>query len=205
MISVALVLKSGGAYDVEYVSRLADQIRTFLPLKHRIFCFTDVDADMLPNAVTGVPFAKDLPGWWAKMNLFSGVIDDDIFYLDLDTILTGDITDLATFGRLAIMRDVYRSEGQQSAIMWIPKSEKRGIWRTFNSDPDGFMELYQSGGDQIFLERIWGDRSARFQDTFPGQIVSYKANQIEKRGVPRDARAVVFHGNPKPRDIGWVL
>lgn len=199
MLKIACVLRSGGSYTSEDVGRLKDGVAAHLGW-HRFICFSDV-----PVPCEQVPLMEDWPGWWSKMELFRPDITGDLLYFDLDTIITGDLSDMASIGRLAIMRDVYRRDGLQSSVMFMPEAERKQVWETFTEAPHEYMAQYAAGGDQAFLEPLWLERAAIWQDVLPGQLASYKADHIAERGVPDNCRAVIFHGRPKPRDIGWKL
>lgn len=199
----ACVLRSGGSYDLEDVMRLRTGVEK--RLGGRFVCFTDAVDTVAAAGIETVPLTVGWPGWWSKLNLFAPAFAGDLFYLDLDTIIVGPLADLAGIGRLAIMRDVYRPYGLQSSVMVIPQAEKAAVWERFIANPDAHMDCHRVGGDQTFLETLWLDRATRFQDALPGQIVSYKADRVWERGVPDGARAVVFHGRPRPREIGWEL
>lgn len=196
---VACVLRSGGVYDAEDVAHLFDGIERHLP-GARVVCLSDVDVPC-----ERIPLMNDWPGWWAKLEVFRPDIIGDVLYFDLDTIITGDLSAMAAIGRLTIMRDVYRPQGLQSSVMFIPQAAKRLVWSTFNAAPADHMRRHHSGGDQAFLETLWLGEAALWQDELPGQVVSYKAGAVAMRGVPANCRAVIFHGRPKPRDIGWTL
>jgi hypothetical protein len=199
-VNVVCVFKSGGCYDAEDVFRLQQAVEWYLP-DCTFACFSDVAVDC-----DRVPLRYGWPGWWSKMEIFDPRLRGDLLYFDLDSMPVGDLRPLDV-GRLAIMRDVYRPHGLQSAVMFVPQAEKAAIWEAFTADPDATMERCTTPdkwGDQGFLEEHWIDKAARLQDLAPGAIVSYKID-VQGRGVPANAGVVVFHGNPKPRDIGWQL
>lgn len=200
MITIACVLRSGGDYDADDVRRLRDGVAAHCTVPHRFICLSDVDVPC-----ERIPLRSRWPGWWSKIELCAPWVRGDLFYADLDTMFVGDIGDLVTFGRLGIMRDVYRKDGLQSSLMFIPQESKAEIWGTFLARSGRIMRECVAGGDQAFLERFWLKRAARFQDHLPGQIVSYKADVQRLGHVPAEARAVVFHGRPRPREIGWKL
>ena len=200
MITIACVLRSGGAYDAEDVARLRDGVAAHLG-EHRFLCLSDVD---VPCERVGLD--EDWPGWWSKLEMFRPDIAGDLLFFDLDTIITGDLSDMAGINRLTIMRDVYRPDGLQSSVMFIPQAEKRQVWETFTEAPDEYMAQYSGGGDQAFLEPLWGGGKASiWQEVLPGQVQSYKAAHMAEHGVPDNCRAVIFHGLPKPRGINWTL
>lgn len=95
-------------YTAEYVARLGRMVARHLPLKHRFVCLTD-QVNSVYQACQSVGVQCDtiraaapvgLFPWWAKLQLFKPrLIDGDRFlYLDIDTVIVGDITDVAAFG-----------------------------------------------------------------------------------------------------------
>ena len=197
MKTVAFVLRSGGVYTAEDVERLAAGVREHLP-GARIVCLSDC-----PVPVECIPLAHDWPGWWAKMELFRPELaTHDWLYMDLDTIVTGSLAELAAIDELAIMRDVYRPNGLQSAVMCLPSADRTAVWDDWFRGPTRRMKDHWSGGDQAYLETHYLSRALRLQECLPGQIVSYKADPPSARAA---SRLVVFHGKPKPRDVNWML
>lgn len=202
MTTVVTVLRSGGCYDALDVQKLQEGIKPFLPGADLV-CFSDV-----PVPCVRVPLRYGWPGWWSKMEIFDPHLRGDFLYFDLDTMFVKPLSDVAAVRGLTIMRDVYRPDGLQSSMMYVPQSEKAAIWESFRADPDGHMARCSTPdkwGDQGFLEEHWKDKVARWQDVCPGRVVSYKADVLPNNGVPDAASVVIFHGQPKPRDIGWTL
>lgn len=187
---VACVLRSGGVYGPEHVYRLRDGVLRHLPGAEFV-CLSDVDLDC-----ERIPLAYDWPCWFAKMELYRPDLEGDFLYFDLDTSIVGDLSDIASVRRLTLLRDFYRPTGLGSGLMFLPKRDRRLIWREWMKSPHGWMRLYKRGGDQIFLERYWRVRAARWQDIVPGQVVSFKVHC--RAGVPDGSRIVCFHGNPRP-------
>jgi len=204
---ITCVLRSGGEYRPDHVIRLRDQVRRHSDLD--FICLSDL-------AVPGIdviPLRHGWPGWWAKMEMFRPDIVDDLLYLDLDSAVVGDLSDLAGIGRTAIMRDVYRPSGLQSSIMFLADRDRGPVWRSFVADAARWMHRFRGGGDQAFLERVWRNRlPAIWQDQLPGQVVSYKVHvrpaqrpgrEFGNGSLPDGARVVVFHGKPRPWEVGW--
>ena len=202
---VICVLRSGGDYGPDHVIRLRDQVARFSTLP--FVALSDVP---VPGVET-IPLQYDWPGWWSKLNLFSPSLSGPLLYLDLDSAIVGDLSDMAGVGRLAIMRDVYRRDGLQSSVMFLPESDRAAIWRQWIKAPAAWMQAFRKGGDQAFLESC-GLRWALWQDDLPGQVVSWKVHvrKAERRdrefgngNLPEGARVVVFHGQPRPWSVGW--
>lgn len=195
---VATVLKSGGEYTPEHVIRLRDQLLEFLP-DIKFICFSDVKI----RGVDVVPHWGKWPGWWSKMNMFHPMVRGDLLYFDLDTSIVGDLSEIAKTKQLTLMRDVYRPHGLQSSMMLLPEKVRAPVWLHWLKNPAGYMMSYKRGGDQEYLELHWLDRAVRWQDILPGQVVSYKGDKIKRNGTPEDARVVIFHGKPRPWEVGW--
>lgn len=88
-MKIALVFRSGGDYNASDVQWLVNQ----LPKGYEIICLTDLKRLHVPG-VKVVPLINQWQkcrGWWAKIELFRPDITDDLFYLDLDTVIAGDI------------------------------------------------------------------------------------------------------------------
>lgn len=202
MTTIVCVLKSGGDYRPAHVAKLQQAVKRYSP-GSRFLCLTDIDGLDCPT----VPLKYDWPGWWSKMELFRPDIRGALFYIDLDCVVVGDLSDLVAIRGPAIMRDVYRPDGLQSSIMAIPARAKKEIWQAFIADPQANMDActvrWSKWGDQGFIEGFWLDKAKRFQDELPGQVLSYKADNVARTGVPEGARVIVFHGRPRPWEAGF--
>ena len=193
---ILCVLRSGGDFTPEHVKRLQAQLAAVGETDFA--CLSDVAIE----GVETIELLHDWPGWWAKMELFRPDLRGDFLFLDLDVSIVGPIEDLDV-GRLALMRDVYRPGGLQSAVMFLPESERGVIWPEWSRSPEQWRARYRRGGDQAFLERFWLRRAKRLQDLAPGRVVSYKADVRDGRGLPESARVICFHGKPRPWEVGF--
>lgn len=194
---IVCVLRSGGEFNVSHVRRLRDQIGEVAP-GVPFFCLSDVVIRDVPT----IALEYNWPGWWSKMELFRPDIFGDLLYLDLDSHVVGDISELLEIGQTAIMRDVYRPAGLQSSIMYLAEADRAEIWRSWVMHADEWQVRYAKGGDQAFLERHWLKAVTRWQDVLAGRIVSYKVDCAPRGEIPAGARVVAFHGKPRPWEIG---
>lgn len=195
----------GGAPEFKpaHVKALQAQISKWAP-DAEFECLTDMD-------VPGVccrPLRRNWPGWWAKMELFDPALPGDFLYMDLDTVVVGPLDDFDQLSKMTILRDFYRDgkkfkEGLQSSLMFLPESARQGPWDDFMANPALSMRLHAGGGDQRLLEPHYIHTADRWQDVLPGQVASWKVQC--KAGVPPDARVVVFHGQPRPWQVGPFL
>ncbi|RWD39823.1 MAG: hypothetical protein EOS59_31760 [Mesorhizobium sp.] len=135
------------------------------------------------------------------MELFRPDLSDEWLFFDLDTSIVGSLADIAAVEGPVIMRDVYRPDGLQNCILAIPQSIKATVWKEFTAAPDDHMRQFSD--DQAFLESCRGIDWRLWQDVCPGQLCSYKVDVLPLGGVPAGVRAVVFHGKPRPWEVGW--
>lgn len=200
-----IVCVNAGNYlgrGVEYVKILENMISRNLPVgtEYQFICFTD---DLTPiDGVQFRPLHGGLTGWWNKLWLFkNGLwnVGDRIVYFDLDTVITGDLTDIINYsGDFAILRDFYRPHGLGSGVMAWSGGWGAHLWREY--EKAGFPDM--QGGDQAWIESHVL-RPDILQDLFPSQIVSYKVSA--RSHIPDKAKIVAFHGEPRPHQCeGWV-
>lgn len=138
-----------------------------------------------------------LKGWWAKMELFSPEVKKyrPCVFLDLDVILTDDISDLFVEPEKLTMPFEWmgdkKGRGAQSSVMLIPENTDE-IWGNFMVNPEGVMKAFH--GDQDFL-------STQDWDPLYYSIGSYR---LHNKDWPIH-KIVCFHGKPKPHEAtGWA-
>jgi len=197
--TVACVLRSGGDFTPEYVHRLRAGVEQHLP-NARFVCLSDV-----PEVATH-PLEHGWPGWWSKLELFRpGLLTGATLYLDLDTIITGDLTPLAQAiqpRRFVMLQDFTQPGRYGSGVMgW--HGDWSALYYAFAADPQHVMATHRTGdrwGDQAFIADRLNGRLATWQDAMPGAVVSYKVH-----GRTPGARVVCFHGKPRPHEVGWKV
>ncbi|MEK9810324.1 MAG: hypothetical protein VW362_07745 [Candidatus Nanopelagicales bacterium] len=194
---VATVLKSGGIYSPEWVHKLERSVSDHLTLSHEFVCLTDMDVDC-----KRIPLRDDLPGWWSKIELFRpGLFDDRVVYFDLDTLVLGDLTELAAYsGPFAGLRDFIYPARMQSAVMaWEPTTETDLVYERFRPS---VMEDRAMWSDQPWIDACLPDTD-RLQDHARG-IYSLRLQALQAR--PTDAVLVCGHGTPRfnDRGAGWA-
>lgn len=195
---------------IEYVNILFNMIARNLPpgTEGRLICFTDTtdDADQYDPHIDLVLLPDGLEGWFNKLWLFSRdnpAFDhgDRIFYFDLDTIITGGLDELIKFvGLFGILEDVYRPKGYNSSVMSWVHPTMDDVWKEYERQGRPLTD----GGDQAFIEQNY-QTVIYLQSNYPGVFVSYRAQA--QFSIPKGAKVVLFHGNPKPHEItaGWPV
>lgn len=208
-----LCVKHGSKYGPEWVIRLRNMVARNLTLEHDFVCLTD-DPTGLVGEVDCEPLHRDLPGWWAKINLgrpnqFLG----QNLYLDLDVVIRNCIDGMileSKPGKLnapddfsyslrnpkpGLGDDMQRLLGgpgtiNSSVLIWND-NELQPIWDDFTVE-----KMDEVHGDQNWItQALWPD----IHLIDPAWICSYKYH--EQRGERRHAPIVVFHGDPKVNQL----
>lgn len=195
-------LKWGTKYNSLYVNRLYNAIVRNLTLDFEFHCFTDDPINVNPN-ITIHPLFKKIDGWWNKLYLFSKdmPIQGKIFYIDLDTLITGNIDHLVFLeGGLIVLRDFFHgyardvySDCMGSGLMSWNSGQYPHIWDSFIANPDEAIRSIIPYGDQRWIQHQQKIREY-WQDIFPNHVVSFKVHCREE--LPKDARVVCYHGKP---------
>lgn len=195
-------------FSPDDVQRLYYMVSRHLAAPFRFVCLSD---RTVPG-IECIPLRHQLPGWWAKLELFRTDLPfDRIFYIDLDTVILGDITPLVNYEHnFTMLHDFKRSERFASGIMaW--QGDYSFLLDNFLADPDYYMNRHAKDpalGDQAFISEHLGYVPQAFQEIWPGALESYKADVCKRffRRPGRDARMVCFHGYPGVMDVqhNWL-
>lgn len=193
-------------YSEYYVQRLQREVRNNLTVPHRFVCITDEAVD----GVATMPPPEKYPGWWAKVGLFKrGVATGHNLFLDLDVVVTGSLDDLVKTYRaepLAMPSNWARSGhgGCQSSVMlWNDCAMTRKIYEQFDPRIAHWPPINQPGvlwGDQEWITELRNKGEIQVTPMRADWIKSYKYHCTN--GLPPDTRVVVFHGDPKPPQVG---
>lgn len=223
-MKVVSVLKAGPDFT-EVQARL---------LHNQLYGFDNVCMTDLKNCkgINTTPLGYNYPTWWAKINLFNPdhpvLGKEDIFYIDIDTLIVGDISIFFNQPTFTALTDFYylnsKNRPMASGVMWIPAEQKEIVWRRWYGREKRVMNEKHPmpyHGDQGFISRCFAKEAItvpRWDQLYPNRIVSYKKD-IAKRGmngfhknrsrgdgkVPDGTRIVCFHGKPRPWDINCGL
>ncbi len=200
MLTVICVLKSGGIYDASWVERLKRGVERNLKRPHKFVCLSDVDVPC-----ERIPMTHNWPTWWGKIELFKpGVITGDTLFLDLDTVVTGDIDDIARLDcDFAMLQNFNNPKMVGSGVMWFSKVPHK-VYEKFVRQPDAYIAHHERNangsyvGDQAFIWDALEHDIEFITDKFAG-IKSYKYHC--RSYLPDDAKIVCFHGNPRPTEV----
>ena len=202
MKTIFCVLKSGSPeYNESHVRWLKRQCDVHAPGVPFV-CLTDL---LEIDGVETYPLIHHWPGWWSKIELFRY---EDVFYLDLDTVILNDIRymlelndgfyALRNLGGHKLKGRVVMGSGVMS---W--SGSYRHVYDNFDmSLTDQYTRRQNRWGDQGYIYEQVDYRP--IQDAFPNRIHSYKLGNIDKDDP--DADIICFHGDPRPWDAKkpWI-
>lgn len=186
---VCCVLRSGGPYTPEYVERLKYGVNKYLS-GFDFVCFSDVD---VPDRI---PLDNDWPKWWPKLEIFR--LKEKCLYFDLDTIITGDLTEIAEYPHKFTMLTDFMFPNQFASGVMAWDGDYSRIYKNFDVSMIPQYAKRPKFGDQGYISEHVNPES--FQGILPGQIMSRKMHRNRQ-----SARVVCYHGPPRPHETGWAI
>lgn len=213
-ITFAVTLKSGGDFSPYDAQTLARQVRKHMTYPHRFVCMTDMVDDF--PIEHNMPYLTNLehgyPGWWSMIEMFR--LAGPVVASGLDMIVLDNIDRLAELALTCRMNEFYMARPQKRAFskgekwcsgLQIWNGDWSWLYKTFAHNPKLYMSEFVKEQRFTYTHLMQYDhlKIKAVQDYFDGYY-SYK-NQCRK-SKPEDARVVLFHGNPRPKDCKdkWV-
>lgn len=203
MLTIACVLKSGGEFKPQHVYTLREGVARNLSLKHKFVCLTDMGVDC-----ETLTLQHGWPGWFSKLELCDGRLTGDVFYLDLDSTITGSLDDLVTGHRFTVLENFWAFEHRDpdrigSGLMaW--NTDLTAIYRAFVKNADRYLREYRTTakfGDQAFIKDHSPVPMERWQRKFPGRVLSFRKHVLPLKRVPDSASVVCFGGKCRPWNL----
>lgn len=205
LLTVACVRRSGGVYDrVDYVGALARAVARNLRAPYRFVCLTDKSE--VPDGVERIPLLHNWPHFWSKIELYRpGLFSGPVLYLDLDTVVCGDITDIAQADDpILISWDMQHGWINSSFVRW--SVDLSVVYRAMVADEVGTIKKYSNGGlwgDQGLLQDVLMDTGIGWrwvQDAFPERVRWHQPGSRD-RGVEPGTCVSMWYGHPKPHEV----
>lgn len=202
------------SYGPETVNTLAAQVRRHYPHPHRFVCVTD-DATGIDSRVEIVPDWADFadvpsphggrnPSCYRRLRAFhpeiGSVLGGRFVSLDLDTVITGDLTPLWDRDEdFVIWGDTGPKSFYNGSMFLLTAGARPRVWSDFDpqQSPRVAMQAGCYGSDQGWLSYCLGKGEARW--TAADGVRSFR-NDILPRGgaLPEGTRIVFFHGHHDP-------
>lgn len=210
----------------ETVNVLASMLKRHYRGDCRLTCITD-DAKGIDSSVRIIPLWDDhsrlpsphgpgYPSCYRRLKLFSAEAADLIgprfVHMDLDVVITGDITPLFAGGEpFKIWGDTAKNTPYNGSLWMLEAGARRQVWDTFDpiESPKRSLALKYIGSDQGWLGACLGPNELKWSQR--DGVYSFR-NDIQRKTnyqLPAGARIVVFHGAMDPwstqaRCLSWV-
>lgn len=196
---IALVLRSGGSYAMQHVDAIREQLARHLKTPHDILLFTDkYDVPCSKK----VMLSTDWPGWFAKIEMFRPDVcfRGGVLFTDLDNYFGRDFTlpgwESMEPGRIYMPRDPYRDLWASGLMSW-----------RLGTVTEPYEQFVQRPVTRHPADKVFGDQEI-INTIMQGRMLesSWLTTASWKKDKPRtDAvDCVLFHGSPKPWDVGLV-
>lgn len=208
----------------KYVNRLYRGVARNLSLPFTFICFTNEPiAEWLDPGITVKEFAFPsvrgtgvLPRVFVFSNRTGFEPNSQVLVFDLDVIIVDSLNDMASYRGEFCVRSKF-APGQQwkadgDIFSFRPSDWMAQIfWRDLLQEY--LSNTHSTGGRERYwfryvVARHFRDGSCdRWNQLYPGQVISYKQHVRGKSGVlPYNARIVSCHGRPRPHEInqGWA-
>lgn len=204
------------AFPVESVNVLRRMVARHFHRPHVFKCVTDDPAGLDPE-VEVIPLWSDFanlpsphgtkkPSCYRRLKAFSpdiaALFGPRFVSLDLDLVLTGDVTPLWTRREpFVIYGDTNPSTHYNGSMFLMTAAARRQVWDRFDpaTSPQRARAAGCFGSDQGWISYCLGGGEPKW-GTNDG-VYSYRLHVAPAGGrLPQDARVVVFHGKTKPWD-----
>jgi hypothetical protein len=212
------------SFPGEAVNVLQRMVARHYPRPHRFTCITDDPAGIDASAVRIIPIwdtyanvpnpsnARN-PSCYRRLRAFSaeaaGLIGSRILSLDMDVVITGDLTgifdrseDFVIWGGGNVVPNKPDLYNWYNGSLWLLRAGSRQrVWTEFDPahSPRRAHAAGCRGSDQGWIAHCLGPNEAKFSLT--DGVYSYRNHVLPKGGeLPDAARIVIFHGKHDPWD-----
>jgi hypothetical protein len=213
-------------FAATHVNVLASMVKRHYTQPHRFLCVTDIPKGIDLMKVEVVPAFNDFahvpspygphqPSCYRRLRAFhpeiGKVFGERFVSMDLDTVITGDLTPL--FDRtedVVLWEEQDKRSYYNGSLMLLKAGTRPQVWKNFNPkrSPREAKQAGRFGSDQGFISYVLGKGEATWGKA--DGVYSYRLD-IDTNGgeLPLDARVVNFHGgtdpwSPRAMKLDWV-
>lgn len=165
VVCVASKPASYQAFDIRYIEKTYCGVRRNLDLDFDFFCMTD-NPDIIENGsiydINFIPLEQPVKRYWSKIEIFRpNLFEGPVVYLDLDVVITKNITALVEYAFSTNEFFMTKSSGSppysnSSIMMFKDPRNYDYLHQDFFSDPELNCFKYHRGGlgnmgDQMYI------------------------------------------------------
>lgn len=203
-------------FTAHTVNVLKKMVARHYPQPHRFLCVTDDPAGLDPEieviplwgeyANVASPHGEKHPSCYRRLRAFhpdiGAIFGPRFVSLDLDVVLTGDVTPLWDRPEDFVCYGGTHRAGHYNGSMFLMNAGARPqVWTSFNprTSPQQARAAGCFGSDQGWITHCLGAGEPMWDR--PDGVYSWR-NHLQPGGaLPSDARMVIFHGAFKPWDL----
>lgn len=193
-------------YDGTWVDKLYRGVKRNYRGDFRFVVLHDDHDYEIHEPVTKIPLLGKFEGWGNLAEAWRPDLSDGpIMVMDLDTIIVGDITDLANTECDVGLHTIYTVRGLCNGVSIFSRKYANHLWELWNKElPRWKKEAILNGklSEMVFLRIVAANDAVILNHIHLHQIASYKKQYAKRLTWRNPARIVCFHGNPKPDAIG---
>lgn len=193
-------------YGIEYVNKLYSMVKRHLSIPHDFICFTDRpnEIDFFTDNIDVRPL--DMPDWplnFKKLFLYKpgNGLKGRIFYIDLDSVIIGSLDEMASYSGefcgIAPFNPLLRHKHTAGGLLSFEAGYGEHIWDEVSNNLEYWVEKTK-GGNERYVYKHLVENPDRWQDLYPGQLVSYRLSCRWKKEPPPDARFIAFYAVLRP-------
>ena len=196
-------------FTARHVNVLQNQIARNLTIPHRFVCITDDARGVKCETIKlwdepKVNLSEERPNCYRRLKAFASDAEEwlgkRIVSIDLDTVITGDITPIVDQPYdFMIWGDTARNTKFNGGFWVLTAGTRTQVWDTFTPDANRITgDQGIIGSDQAWISYVLGDEYVFSVDD---GVYSYR-NHLENgaKDLPENARIVFFHGKYDPWD-----
>lgn len=194
----------------EYVNRLYRSVQRNLTIPHNFICLTNMPDGLEDGIIIRPLHAPSWKGCLPKVCMFDPLLGlrGQVLSLDIDVVITGSLDELAGYrGNFAVRSSFADPRLLDGDIVGFKVGYRtNAVWNPLKLDPKK-VEHITGGRERYWYRHVFGNDMDKWQELYPGQLLSYKRH-IRRTGVlPEDARIVSCHGRPRPHEIDeeWAI
>jgi len=198
MVNVYTVFVKSKVYTKEWVYRIKRSLERNSTVPFNFFCMTNENL----LGIQTLPLYNE-SGWWAKMELCRPDIKGIVHYMDLDTIITGNVDFFLNETESLLYQDWLWEDQKESAVFCLNEEHRRTVWEFWEKDPRSHM--FNFFGDGRVYNFCIGKQVRSIQEKHPNRLFTWK--KTNKESLPMGCKILSFSGNPKPTDFDddhWI-
>ncbi len=211
-----ICMKWGTKYGADYVNKLHSMVQRHLTIPHRFICFTDDSSGITPGIevfpLPEMALPADAPErGWNKLSTMGATLADlqgTTLFLDLDILIIDNIDCLFEHpGNFCIIHDWLRPNrptGNSSVYRWEIGAHPEVLDYFITHLPE-VRKNFRNEQAYLTAKVMETTQVTYWPETW---CRSFKRHCMPKglKGlweaptIPKDAKIIVFHGNPNPHD-----